>query len=116
MVATTGNSLPPPPRLTGEVTRDVLALQSWMGDLYQVLGLEANITGTQEQNTQDIASLTGATVTLADRVAKLERGMAAIAALAYLTGPISATYDPAQLQQAFEKINAILQGAREGTT
>ena len=39
-----------------------------------------------------------------------------MADLAYLEGPISGTYDPVQLEAAFDKINAIIEKTREGVT
>lgn len=116
MVATTGNTLPPPPRLTGNTPADLVSLQSWMNDLYQALGLEANVVGTQEQHTTDIAANTAAIDLLGGRVQKVETAAQGVADLAYLEGPISGVYDPTQLEAAFDKINAIIEKTREGVT
>lgn len=58
MVAPTGgNTIGAPPRLTGDPSRDTLALLTWVQELYQAVVLEANVLGTQRKTTADLAAL-----------------------------------------------------------
>lgn len=106
MVATTGNTLGPPPRRTGDNEADTAALLEWVQDLYISVVVEANVIGEQSAQSSDLAALTA-------RVAALESKMAAIAALVFLAGPIAGVYTPAQLAAAYDAINAIINAARE---
>lgn len=112
MVAETGNTIPPPPRLFGNWDRDYGAIVEWLNQIYQVIGVEANLTGTQDALTEQTAALEAANAALTERVAVLETAVEGIAGLEYLVGPISGTYDPVQLQAAYEKINALIEQAR----
>jgi hypothetical protein len=56
--ARVGNTLQPPPRLTGNVSQDVAILNSYIGDLYRSLALEADIVGTQETTTNNVSNVT----------------------------------------------------------
>lgn len=112
MVAETGNTLPPPPRLRGSWDVDYGAIVEWLNQVYQVLGVEANVTGTQDDLTAQVAALGEANTALTARVAVLENAVQGIAGLDYLVGPISGTYDPTQLTDAFNKVNAIIEQAR----
>lgn len=112
MVAETGNTIPPPPRLSGNWQQDYGAIVEWLNQIYQVIGVESNITGTQEDLDRRVKALEAENSDLTGRVAVLEEAVQGIAGLDYLVGPISGTYDPAQLTDAFNKVNAIIEQAR----
>ncbi len=112
MVAETGNLIPPPPRLRGSWDVDYGSIVEWLNQIYQVIGVESNLTGTQAELGERVAALEAENTTLTNRVAVLEEAVQGIAGLDYLVGPISGTYDPAQLTDAFNKVNAIIEQAR----
>jgi hypothetical protein len=53
----TGNTILPPPRLTGDPKADALAMQRWLALLYQQMILVTNVVGQVTQNTNDIATM-----------------------------------------------------------
>lgn len=69
---TTGNTLLPPVRLTGNARTDGLTIQRYLTDVYQQLALQANILGTQAEQAIRIATLEAQVVDLTARVKALE--------------------------------------------
>lgn len=57
MPVETGNTLPRPPRLTGDKDGDRMVLNKWMQDLYNTLVLSANVTGTLADHETRITNL-----------------------------------------------------------
>ena len=112
MVAETGNTIPPPPRLRGSWDVDYGAIVEWLNQIYQVIGIEQNVTGTQTELLARVAELETANADLTARTGVLEEAVQGIAGLEYLPGPVSGTYDPADLTDAFNKVNAIIEQAR----
>lgn len=72
MPAATGNTILPPPRLTGDADHDRNAISRWMQDSYSSLVLAANITGTVTDHETRIIALEAAAETLEARVTALE--------------------------------------------
>lgn len=112
MVAATGNTIPQPPRLSGDYQTDYPRIVEWLGTLYQTLALEQNVTGTQDDLTARVARIEEANGGSAPQVEANTAAIAGIAGLDYLTGTISGTYEPQQLADAWDKINAIIGQAR----
>lgn len=69
---TTGNTLLPPVRLTGNARTDGLTIQRYLTDVYQQLALQANIVGTQNDHEARIAALEAQVADLTARVVALE--------------------------------------------
>ncbi|MBU8540177.1 hypothetical protein [Falsiroseomonas tokyonensis] len=105
MVAEAGNTLLAPPRRTGDTTTDLGAIIDWLADLFRTLSLEANVIGTSATHTDQIADLEA-------RLAAAEERLAAIAGLASMVGPIVDPYQPQQLADAYDKLNAIINAAK----
>jgi uncharacterized heparinase superfamily protein len=97
VVAASGNTLSPPPRLSGDQQADNQAMQQWVQSLYVALALNANVVGTQEDHEA--------------RIAKLEAALAQIAALTAAASPASATYAQADATVLADNINAIITAA-----
>lgn len=128
-IASTGNTIPEPPRLSGNSTDDMQAMQAWVGDLHRILAREANVVGTQKAIIDAINALSAAVVVLTERVAQLESfaqdvNTALITlderldvhdadtvlfnGLAFMPGSVSGTYTPGELAAAYDKINMII--------
>ena len=69
---TTGNTLLPPVRLTGNARTDGRTRRRYLTDVYQQLALQANILGTQAEQAIRIATLEAQVVDLTARVKALE--------------------------------------------
>jgi hypothetical protein len=108
MVAETGNTIRPPPRLSGDYAQDYPVLVDWIQSLYQTIAVETNVTGTQADLDDRVTALEGS----AENIGPTREKVDGIGSLDYLTGTISGTYDPQQLADAYDKINAILQEAK----
>lgn len=108
MVAESGNTIPPPPRLSGDYAQDYPVLVDWIQSLYQTIAVEQNLTGTQTDLEARVDSLEGGTADVTANTEKIE----GIGGLDYLAATISGTYDPVQLADAYDKINAIIEQAR----
>jgi hypothetical protein len=72
MPVETGNTLPRPPRLTGDKDGDRQVLNKWMQDLYNTLVLSANVTGTLADHETRITHLETQASDLTARVTELE--------------------------------------------
>tara|TARA_R110000868_G_scaffold409899_2_gene696469 strand:+ start:17861 stop:18085 length:225 start_codon:yes stop_codon:yes gene_type:complete len=72
MPVDTGNTLPRPPRLTGDKDGDRQVLNKWMQDLYNTLVLGANVTGTLTDHETRIDNLEAQVLALTARVTDLE--------------------------------------------
>lgn len=112
MVAETGNTIPSPPRLNGSWDEDYGAIVEWMNQLFQAIAVEANLTGTQAELSDRVAALEAENTSLKERVVALEDAVSGIAGLDYMTGTVSASYVPAELAAAWNKINDIIAQAR----
>ncbi len=108
MVAATGNTIPPPPRLTGNYAQDYPVIVDWIQSLYQTIAVETNLTGTQDDLTQRVTALEATSQDVTSTRDKVD----GIGGLDYLTGTISGTYDPQQLADAYDRINNIIEQAR----
>jgi hypothetical protein len=107
-----GNTLLQPPRRTGRDFDDVTQMFDWMQSLYEAVAVEANVLGSIEALTASIASAERKIQALEARVADLEERLNDVGALTQLAGPISGTYDAAQLAAAYNAINAIIVRAK----
>ena len=97
----TGNNILAPPRRTGNADTDLAALHEWSTDLFQALVVQSNVIGKTD-------TLVTALQEATKRLEAAEAKLAAIGALTAMAGPISATYAPSQLADAYNKINAII--------
>lgn len=69
---TTGNTLLPPPRLTGDAATDVAALHRYIAAFFAQFAQGANVIGTVDDHASRIAALEADIADLTARVAALE--------------------------------------------
>ena len=55
--ATTGNTIPPPPRMTGNTDQDLRSLIQWSNNLYAVLAKTLNVTRAITDHENRISNL-----------------------------------------------------------
>ena len=69
--ASTGNTILPPPRLTGNPQADAIAMQRWLNLLYDQMIVVSNVIGQITTDETKITTLQGNVTTLQAEVAKL---------------------------------------------
>jgi hypothetical protein len=67
-----GNTLLPPPRLTGDQQGDTLSISRWMSDLYDRMTKAANLIGTQADLVARVAALENDNAALKAEIATLK--------------------------------------------
>lgn len=72
MTVAKGNTIPPPPRLTGDAKGDAAMTQRWLNQLYDNLVRGLNVGGTLKDHEARIAALEAASADHEKRIKALE--------------------------------------------